>query len=131
MPLFKEPPKLAGLRANFVGTRNEQIGLLATEHLITRQAEMTVVRNEYEQGENDPNNALDKEVTAAAYLAHPYHHSTIGWRSDIEKVPTEKLREFYDTFCRCSRIKGHGPYSHSGGAARYVPAPGQSQSPAT
>jgi len=63
-----------------------------------RQAEMTVVRNEYERGENDPGNALMKEVTAVAYLAQPYHHSTIGWRSDIEKVPTAKLRDFYDTF---------------------------------
>jgi len=63
-----------------------------------RTAEMTVVRNEYERGENNPGYALDKEVTAVAFLAQPYHHSTIGWRSDIEKVPTEKLREFYDTF---------------------------------
>ena len=63
-----------------------------------RTAEMTVVRNEYERGENSPGNALDKTVTAVAFLAQPYHHATIGWRSDIEKVPTEKLREFYDTF---------------------------------
>jgi zinc protease len=63
-----------------------------------RRPEMTVVRNEFERGENDPVEALDKEVTAAAIVAHPYHHSTIGWRSDIEKVPIEKLREFYDTF---------------------------------
>ena len=63
-----------------------------------RQSEMTVVRNEYEQGENNPIGALFKQVTAAAYVAQPYHHSTIGWRSDIEKVPTAKLKEFYDTF---------------------------------
>jgi zinc protease len=63
-----------------------------------RQPEMTVVRNEFERGENDPVEALDKEVTAAAFIAHPYHHSTIGWRSDIEKVSIHKLREFYDTF---------------------------------
>jgi zinc protease len=63
-----------------------------------RRPEMTVVRNEFERGENDPASALDKEVTAAAFIAHPYHHSTIGWRSDIEKVSIEKLREFYDTF---------------------------------
>ena len=63
-----------------------------------RQPEMTVVRNEFEQGENDPVQALDKEINAAAFQAHPYHHSTIGWRSDIEKVSIEKLREFYDTF---------------------------------
>ena len=63
-----------------------------------RRPEMTVVRNEFERGENDPANALGKEITAAAFLAHPYHHDTIGWRSDIEKVPIEKLREFYDTY---------------------------------
>jgi len=63
-----------------------------------RQKEMTVVRNEYERGENDPLQTLEKEVTATAYQALPYHHDTIGWRSDIEHVPIEKLREFYDTF---------------------------------
>lgn len=63
-----------------------------------RKPEMTVVRNEFEIGENEPVQALEKELYAAAYIAHPYHHSTIGWRSDIEKVPIEKLKEFYDTF---------------------------------
>jgi zinc protease len=63
-----------------------------------RQLEMTVVRNEFEQGENDPQQALDVEINAAAIIAHPYHHSTIGWRSDIENVPIEKLRAFYDTY---------------------------------
>jgi zinc protease len=63
-----------------------------------RKPEMTVVRNEFERGENSPFQALIKEIFQAAYVAHPYHHSTIGWRSDIEKVSIEKLREFYDTF---------------------------------
>lgn len=63
-----------------------------------RRPEMTVVRNEFEIGENDPLQALDKEIFAVAYQAHPYHHSTIGWRSDIEKVSIEKLRDFYNTF---------------------------------
>jgi zinc protease len=63
-----------------------------------RRREMTVVRNEYELGENDPQQALDVQINAAAFVAHPYHHSTIGWRSDIENVPIEKLRAFYDTF---------------------------------
>ncbi len=63
-----------------------------------RKPEMTVVRNEFEIGENDPTQAMEKEIYATAFMAHPYHHSTIGWRSDIEKVPIEKLREFYDTF---------------------------------
>ncbi|CAA9229532.1 MAG: ZINC PROTEASE [uncultured Chthoniobacterales bacterium] len=63
-----------------------------------RKPEMTVVRNEFEIGENEPTQALEKEIFAAAYVAHPYHHSTIGWRSDIENVPIEKLQEFYKTF---------------------------------
>ncbi len=63
-----------------------------------RQSEMTVVRNEFERGENDPVRSLLKEIYQAAFVAHPYHHSTIGWRSDIEKVAIEKLRQFYDTF---------------------------------
>ncbi len=67
-------------------------------HESDRQSEMTVVRNEFERGKNDPQNLLEEEITATAYQALPYHHSTIGWRSDIEHVPIEKLREFYDTF---------------------------------
>jgi zinc protease len=71
-------------------------GLLLRES--DRAPEMTVVRNEFERGENSPFQALSKEIFAAAYVAHPYHHNTIGWRSDIEKVSIEKLREFYDTY---------------------------------
>ena len=63
-----------------------------------RQPEMTVVRNEFEIGENNPIQSLSKDIVATAIQAHPYHHSTIGWRSDIEGVSIEKLREFYDTF---------------------------------
>jgi zinc protease len=67
-------------------------------HEADRQSEMTVVRNEYERGKNDPDNVLMEEVTSAAYVALPYHHPVIGWKSDIEHVPIGKLRDFYDTF---------------------------------
>ena len=63
-----------------------------------RQPEMTVVRNEFERGENSPFDVLDKNIWATAYQAHPYHHSTIGWRSDIENVSTKRLQEFYNTY---------------------------------
>lgn len=63
-----------------------------------RQSEMPVVRNEFERGENWPLEALEKEIWSAAYIAHPYHHSTIGWRSDIENVSIERLRQFYSDF---------------------------------
>lgn len=69
--------------------------LLRAEDLAT---EMTVVRNEFERGENDPFDVLLKESFATAFREHPYHHPTIGWRSDIEATSIGRLREFYDTF---------------------------------
>src|SRR4051812_28481896 len=41
-----------------------------------RRPEMTVVRNEFERGENSPIQALFKDMSTYAYIAHPYHHST-------------------------------------------------------
>ncbi len=61
-------------------------------------SEMTVVRNEYERGENNPVRTLIKEIYAAAFMAHPYGHPTIGWRSDIENTNSDKLHDFYDTY---------------------------------
>ncbi|MBA3240722.1 MAG: insulinase family protein [Acidobacteria bacterium] len=63
-----------------------------------RQSEMTVVRNELERGQNEPLLVLDEAVYATAFREHPYHHPTIGWRADVENVPTARLKEFYDTF---------------------------------
>jgi zinc protease len=63
-----------------------------------RDSEMTVVRNEFERGENNPGSALSKELTALAFREHPYHHPTIGWRTDVEYVPLERLKQFYDTY---------------------------------
>jgi zinc protease len=71
-------------------------------NLLLRQedhdSEMSVVRNELERGENYPEDALEKEIYAVAFREHPYHHPTIGWRSDVEGVPMDRLREFYNTF---------------------------------
>jgi zinc protease len=69
--------------------------------IITRKdldEEMPAVRSEYAMGENDPMESLDKHLWASAYMAHPYHHSTIGWLSDIEGVSIERLKHFYDTY---------------------------------
>ncbi len=62
------------------------------------KTEMPVVLNEFERGENDPTEALDKQMWATAFHMHPYHHSTIGWREDIETTNAKKLKAFYDTF---------------------------------
>lgn len=63
-----------------------------------RGDEMPIVRSEFERGENFPAEALDKQVWATAFQAHPYHHSTIGWRTDIERVSIDRLQQFYDEF---------------------------------
>ena len=58
-------------------------------------SEMTVVRNEFEMGENNPQNILSQRMMAVAYEWHNYGKSTIGNRSDIERVPIENLQAFY------------------------------------
>ncbi|MFN5897530.1 MAG: M16 family metallopeptidase, partial [Planctomyces sp.] len=57
--------------------------------------EFTVVRNEFERGENSPEGVLFQRVMAAAYEWHNYGQTTIGNRSDIERVPIENLQAFY------------------------------------
>jgi zinc protease len=57
--------------------------------------EMTVVRNEFENGENSPPRILEERLFSTAYLWHAYGHSPIGSRSDIEHVPIENLQAFY------------------------------------
>jgi zinc protease len=58
-------------------------------------SEMTVVRNEFEAGENNPLSVLFQRVLSTAYLWHNYGKSTIGSRADIENVPIERLQAFY------------------------------------
>ncbi len=57
--------------------------------------EMTVVRNEFERGENNAQSVLEERVVATAYLWHNYGKSVIGSRADIEKVPIDRLAAFY------------------------------------
>ena len=61
-------------------------------------SEMTVVRNEFESGENDGANVLSERLLSTAYLWHNYGKTTIGARSDIEKAPIERLQAFYRNY---------------------------------
>lgn len=65
---------------------------VAAEDLAT---EFSVVRSEFERGENSPTSVLWKRMVSAAFLWHNYGNSTIGNRADIERVPIENLRRFY------------------------------------
>jgi zinc protease len=58
-------------------------------------SEMTVVRNEFESGENNPHRVLLQKMLSTMYQWHNYGHSTIGARTDIENVDIERLQAFY------------------------------------
>ena len=57
--------------------------------------EMTVVRSELERNEDNPHRALYQETFAQAFQAHPYHWPTIGWRTDVEQITTQEIRDYY------------------------------------
>ena len=62
------------------------------------EAERTIVIAELEGGDNDPDQLLDQEVTAAAFKAHPYRHPTIGWLSDLQTMNRTDLYGHYRRF---------------------------------
>src|SRR5207237_2912703 len=59
---------------------------------------MTVVRNEFEKGENSVAGVLEERVLSTAYLWHNYGKSPIGSRADIERVPINRLATFYQKY---------------------------------
>jgi zinc protease len=61
-------------------------------------SEMTVVRNEFELGENSPGNVLFQRMQQLAFPWHNYGNPIIGSRADIEHVPIDKLKAFYRTW---------------------------------
>ena len=68
---------------------------------VTREmldSEMTVVRNEFEMGENSPGGVLFQRMQQAAFAWHNYGNPIIGERSDIERVPIDRLQAFYRTW---------------------------------
>ncbi|MCZ2341291.1 MAG: insulinase family protein, partial [Bacteroidales bacterium] len=63
-------------------------------------SEFTVVRNEFERGENSPIRILLQRMLSSSYEWHNYGKSTIGNRTDIERVPIDSLRAFYEKYYR-------------------------------
>lgn len=61
-------------------------------------SEFSVVRNEFEIGENNPSGVLNDRILSTAYLWHNYGKSTIGSKEDIERVPASRLKEFYQKY---------------------------------
>lgn len=58
--------------------------------------EKSVVLSERQQRtENSPNGLFLEKLRAALFLDHPYGRPVIGLRSDIEKLSSKDLRDFY------------------------------------
>jgi len=66
--------------------------------------EMTVVRNEFEMNENNPETILSQRMIAVAFEWHNYGKSTIGNRADIERVPIDRLQAFYRKYYQPDNI---------------------------
>ena len=62
------------------------------------KSEMTVVRNEFESGENQAWRVLSQRMASSAFQWHNYGKSTIGNRADLERVPIKNLQSFYKKF---------------------------------
>ncbi len=46
--------------------------------------------------DNSPIGMLIEQFQNLSFMAHPYHHSTIGWMSDIQNATRADCRAFYD-----------------------------------
>jgi zinc protease len=75
---------------------DRMVNIKFTKQLL--DTEMTVVRNEFERGENNPASILSERVAATAYIWHNYGKSVIGSKDDIEKVPVNRLEAFYKKY---------------------------------
>jgi zinc protease len=82
-----------------LGLETERMRNMRTDREVL-DTEMTVVRNEFELGENDITSVLDERVFSTAFLWHNYGRSTIGAQSDIESVTSESLTAFYRKYYR-------------------------------
>ena len=60
--------------------------------------EFSVVRNEFEIGENNPSSVLWERIVSSAYLWHNYGNSSIGSKEDIERVKATSLKNFYKKY---------------------------------
>ena len=48
--------------------------------------------------EDDPEGFLGEELSAIAFVAHPYRSPIVGWMEDLRGLTVEELRAFYRTY---------------------------------
>lgn len=76
-----------------------------TEAQLTRES--GAVDGEYRMGRASPWSRTFEGLYAASFSVHTYHHPTIGWKADIDAMPTqaETAAAFFDTYYRPDRVR--------------------------
>ena len=54
--------------------------------------------------ESDPDRMLYETLFATAYIAHPYRHPVLGWKSNIKYMSIHDIRKFYRDYYIPSRM---------------------------
>jgi zinc protease len=62
------------------------------------ESERTVIISERQGGENSPQFLLGEALQAAAFVAHGYHHETIGHLCDLQSMTRDDLYAHYKTY---------------------------------
>jgi zinc protease len=61
------------------------------------KTELGVVLSELQGRLNDPEELLEEATRAAAFQRHPYRNLIIGWKSDVQSLTREAVRDYYQT----------------------------------
>lgn len=60
--------------------------------------ELSNIGKELDNEAKDPMALVSKEVRALMFMQHPYHNPTIGWRTEVESLKVNQVKDYYDRF---------------------------------
>ncbi|MBN1782367.1 insulinase family protein [bacterium] len=76
----------------------DRIGHLALDDQMVESERGVVMSERTMYMENDPWTLLEEQVKGAAFLAHPYRWSVIGYESDIRNWTKQDLQTYFETY---------------------------------
>ncbi|MBY0399581.1 insulinase family protein [Myxococcota bacterium] len=82
----------------------ERFGNLIISPAILEPERLVVIEERRLRTEDSPDGLAFEALAALAWDAHPYRWPTIGWRSNIEAVPVEACRAFFDTYYAANNL---------------------------
>ncbi|MFO0689027.1 MAG: pitrilysin family protein [Myxococcota bacterium] len=82
----------------------ERFGNLVISPEILEPERAVVLEERRLRTEDSPDGLAFEALAALAWDAHPYRWPTIGWRSNVEQVPVEECRKFFDTYYAANNL---------------------------